>query len=48
VHHAPEGILVENPSFDVTPAALIAGIITERGVARAPYRESLAALVDAR
>jgi methylthioribose-1-phosphate isomerase len=45
VHLAPDGISVENPSFDVTPAELIAGIITERGVARAPYRESLTALV---
>ena len=42
---APEGIGVENPSFDVTPASLIAGIITERGVARPPYRASLAALL---
>ncbi|MFP5341248.1 MAG: hypothetical protein ACLGIW_22740 [Gammaproteobacteria bacterium] len=36
---------MENPSFDVTPAALIAGIITERGVARPPYEQSLRALV---
>lgn len=48
VHLAPDGVAVENPSFDVTPAALIAGIITERGVARAPYGESLAALVAGR
>ena len=41
---APRGMKVRNPSFDVTPAALIAGIITERGVARAPYDVSLAAL----
>ena len=45
---APEGVAVENPSFDVTPAALITGIVTERGVARPPYRESLAALVGTR
>ncbi len=32
---------VAHPAFDVTPARLIAGIITERGVARAPYTESL-------
>ena len=32
-----------NPAFDVTPAALIAAIVTERGVHRAPYAESLAA-----
>jgi methylthioribose-1-phosphate isomerase len=33
-----------NPAFDVTPAALIAAIVTEHGVHRAPYAESLAAL----
>jgi methylthioribose-1-phosphate isomerase len=32
---APEGVKVYNPAFDVTPAALIAGIITEKGVIRA-------------
>ena len=37
----PEGIQVENPAFDVTPNPYIAAIITERGVARAPYAESL-------
>ena len=35
---------VFNPAFDVTPASLIAGIITEYGVLRAPYEESIAAL----
>jgi len=44
---APEGIRVWNPAFDVTPAALTAAIITEAGVARAPYGESLAALREA-
>jgi methylthioribose-1-phosphate isomerase len=34
---APEGVVVHNPAFDVTPAELIAGIITERGFFRAPY-----------
>jgi methylthioribose-1-phosphate isomerase len=34
-----------NPAFDVTPAALIAAIVTETGIHRAPYAESLAALV---
>jgi methylthioribose-1-phosphate isomerase len=34
-----------NPAFDVTPAALIAAIVTEHGVHRAPFSESLAALV---
>ena len=38
---APEGAAVWNPAFDVTPARLIAGIITERGIARAPYDKSL-------
>ena len=38
---APEGALVWNPAFDVTPHHLIAGIITERGIFRAPYTESL-------
>jgi len=38
---APEGIQVENPAFDVTPNALIAAIITERGVAKPPFAESL-------
>jgi methylthioribose-1-phosphate isomerase len=35
------GALVWNPGFDVTPHRLIAGIITERGIFRAPYEESL-------
>jgi methylthioribose-1-phosphate isomerase len=38
---APDGALVWNPAFDVTPHHLIAGIITERGIFRAPYSESL-------
>jgi methylthioribose-1-phosphate isomerase len=41
---APEGASVWNPAFDVTPAHLVTGIITEKGIARAPYGESLAAL----
>jgi methylthioribose-1-phosphate isomerase len=41
---APRGIAVLNPAFDVTPAALVSAIVSERGVARAPYRRSLAAL----
>lgn len=43
---APEGIAVQNPAFDVTPNRYVTGIITERGVARAPYTESLRALMD--
>ncbi len=38
---APEGIKVYNPAFDVTDHDLIEGIVTEYGVARAPYTESL-------
>jgi methylthioribose-1-phosphate isomerase len=41
---APEGVGVENPAFDVTPARYITAIITERGVARAPYEDSLRSL----
>jgi methylthioribose-1-phosphate isomerase len=41
---APEGIAVANPAFDVTPNRYVTAIITERGVARAPYSESLSAL----
>ena len=37
----PPGARVRNPAFDVTPSRLIAGIITERGIFRAPYEESL-------
>ena len=36
---APAGVKVYNPAFDVTDAALIAGIITEHGIARAPFEE---------
>ena len=39
---APDGASVWNPAFDVTPNHLIAGIITEKGIFRAPYTESLA------
>jgi methylthioribose-1-phosphate isomerase len=41
---APEGTAVENPAFDVTPNRYVSAIVTERGVARAPYEESLARL----
>ena len=37
----PAGALIRNPAFDVTPHRLIAGIITERGILRPPYLESL-------
>jgi methylthioribose-1-phosphate isomerase len=37
----PNGVSVENPAFDVTPAKYVSAIITERGIAREPYQESL-------
>ncbi len=43
---APTGVKVENPAFDVTPNQYIAAIITERGVARAPYTEALRRLAE--
>jgi methylthioribose-1-phosphate isomerase len=43
---APEGTQVANPAFDVTPNRYVTAIITERGVARAPYTESLQKLVS--
>jgi methylthioribose-1-phosphate isomerase len=43
---APENIAVENPAFDVTPARYVTAIISERGVARAPYEESLRRLAE--
>ena len=41
VQVAPDGVAVENPAFDVTPHRYVTAIITERGVARPPYTESL-------
>jgi methylthioribose-1-phosphate isomerase len=46
LHIAPRGVGALNPAFDVTPARLVAAIVTEQGVARAPYTESLARLVE--
>ena len=51
-HHAgrqltPHGVGIENPAFDVTPAKYVTAIITERGVLRAPYAESLQGLEPA-
>ena len=43
---SPEGIDVSNYAFDVTPNDLVTAIITERGVARAPYTESLKKMFD--
>lgn len=45
VRTAPAGVRALNRAFDVTPAALVTGIVTERGVARAPYGVSLPELV---
>ncbi len=42
---APEGTQVANPAFDVTPNRYVTAIVTERGIARAPYLESLSKLV---
>jgi methylthioribose-1-phosphate isomerase len=43
---APDGINVHNPAFDVTPNHLIAAIITDKGVARQPYTETLKQLFE--
>ena len=40
----PDNVGIENPAFDVTPAKYITAIITERGVLRAPFSESIAAM----
>jgi len=43
---APEGVKCYNPAFDVTDHTLISGIITEKGICRPPYSESLKALFE--
>ena len=43
---APEGVGVRNPAFDVTPAELVTGIISEKGIASPPYQESIAKLLE--
>ena len=43
---AAEGVDVFNPAFDVTPARYISAIVTERGVARAPFDQSLPSLLE--
>ena len=43
---APPDVKCYNPAFDVTDAGLIAGIVTERGICRPPYPESLAKLFE--
>lgn len=47
IRTAPPEIPVLNPAFDVTPASLITGIITERGLAESPFGQSLRKLRDA-
>jgi len=44
---APAGVKVRNPAFDVTPADLVTGIITEHGIARAPLSSNLRRLLAA-
>jgi methylthioribose-1-phosphate isomerase len=43
----PNGVSVENPAFDVTPSRYVTAIVTERGIARHPYEDSLQALAGA-
>jgi methylthioribose-1-phosphate isomerase len=43
----PDGVSIENPAFDVTPAKYVGAIITEKGIARAPYSASLQKLAGA-
>src|SRR5437016_7347750 len=42
----PDGVEIENPAFDVTPAKYVNAIVTEKGIARAPYGESLRKLSE--
>jgi methylthioribose-1-phosphate isomerase len=42
----PEGVQIENPAFDVTPAKYVTAIVTEHGIARSPYAESLRRLAE--
>ena len=44
---APEGINVINPAFDMTPPELISGIITEKGIAKTPFEDSIKKLFEA-
>jgi methylthioribose-1-phosphate isomerase len=41
---APDGIKARNPVFDVTPHELVTAIVTEKGILREPYRDTLARL----
>jgi methylthioribose-1-phosphate isomerase len=44
----PSGVGICNPAFDVTPAKYVTAIVTERGVLRAPYGQSLTAMEAAK
>jgi methylthioribose-1-phosphate isomerase len=44
----PEGAAIRNPAFDVTPARYVAGIITEHGIVRPPFDETLGPFVESR
>ncbi len=46
IQMTPNGVAIENPAFDVTPAKYISAIITERGVLRAPFSASIQALAQ--
>jgi methylthioribose-1-phosphate isomerase len=46
VRTAPEGIAIANPAFDVTPNAFVTAIVTERGVAKPPYPQTLKELLS--
>jgi methylthioribose-1-phosphate isomerase len=43
---APKGVAVINPAFDVTPNRLVAGIITEKGILRRPFKRTIRALMS--
>ncbi len=43
---APEGVKIVNPAFDVTPSTYISGIITEKGLIKAPFRENISAILQ--
>jgi methylthioribose-1-phosphate isomerase len=47
VQVTPDGVGIENPAFDVTPAKYIAAIITERGILRSPFTQSIAEMASA-
>lgn len=42
----PDGVQIENPAFDVTPAKYVSAIVTERGIAKSPYQDSLRRLAQ--